>query len=185
MDDIDDILKVFNSYEKTNQNLYTEVNELSNKDDALQKEINAVKEQIRSIEAANLGVDVITIGIVDHGAAKRPAGAGCHVDPHAETLRLAGGMAHHVDPFGREMLDVLILVALCAVYGDDSPASHAGFVHGLKVPGDVLLVHGAARPPPVGTGTVLSCRFRPVKWSAIVGSACHACCDGSDKHHGD
>jgi len=35
MDDIEDILKVFNSYEKTNQNLYTEVNELSNKDDAL------------------------------------------------------------------------------------------------------------------------------------------------------
>lgn len=60
MDDIDDILKVFNSYEKTNQDLYSEVNELSNKEDSLQKEINNVKEQIRVIEAANLGVDVIT-----------------------------------------------------------------------------------------------------------------------------
>ena len=40
MEDIDQILQVFNTYEQTNQDLYSEVNQLSNEEDQLSKEID-------------------------------------------------------------------------------------------------------------------------------------------------
>lgn len=60
MQDIDEILAIFTTYEETNKNLYDEVNKLSNEEDTLKKEIATVKAEIQRIEANNLGVDVIT-----------------------------------------------------------------------------------------------------------------------------
>ena len=60
MDDIDDIVNIYETYEDTNQRLYDEVNQLSNEEDDITKEIQKVKEEISQIEAQNLGIDLIT-----------------------------------------------------------------------------------------------------------------------------
>ena len=59
MDDIDEILNVFETYEKTNADLYDEVNQLSNEEDKVKGQIQKVEDDIRTIEANNLGVDVV------------------------------------------------------------------------------------------------------------------------------
>jgi len=88
----------------------------------------------------------------DGRSAEAPAGPGGHIDAHAEFMRFGDGVAEHLHPVGAEVVDVFRLGADGTVNRDDVDATPTGIVVAGEFLEDVLLVHGAAHPPPEAPG---------------------------------
>ena len=85
-------------------------------------------------------------------AAERPTRAGGHVYLNVVAPALVLGVAKHLHPLGREVSNVVALVALHTVDGRYLHRSHAGAGILLHVPCQIGLVHSRTEPPPTQPG---------------------------------
>jgi len=122
----------------------------------------AARELLRE-RAVLVSYDRVGVALGNGRPAEGPARARGHVDPHAEPRGLAHRVIEHGEPFRRKVGDEAVLAPLHPVDGNHGHAAQAGGAQGLEIPGDVVPVHGAARPPPVAAGAVFRGRLGPIE----------------------
>ena len=95
------------------------------------------------------------------GPSEGPAGTSVHIHYHLQAGGLVLHMLEHLHPAGRQIGNIAGFFALYTINGGDFHTAYTCLMQIVQIPVQILLVHGAAQPPPTGSGLIFGTNCGP------------------------